>query len=378
MDNTQLRDVELISQESPGALILSTVWNQNFNRFREVVNENNATTKANFDKINARTVPAEALELLGQTDASNIMEQLILISTILNTKANSSDVAGEFNNFYNDIKYDKSTGTFTFTKKDGTVLEVDTLLEKMPVSAELISTEDDVFLRITNDDGSYTETPVSDLVSDYDFLSTNTIACTVSSKDSNFKLYEVAFEIKPHSISEEYLDPAVLSFITDATVNINSLLESARTAATSAFTSASEANEYKNASALSATEAKEGAEDAVEAALLSKSYAQGGTGVRTNEDYDNAKYWAEVAKIAASQADVNFVVSDIEPEINNCIWFNISSEYQEAAAEVLNLDEDESGYDYFVETDDGEVYGIENVAETTDQLTDTNYNFTII
>lgn len=330
MNNTQLRDVELISQESPGALILSSVWNQNFNRLREVINENNETTENNFDKIISRNIPSEALEILGQTEASNVMEQIILISTILNTKANAVDVTDDMKSFYEEITYDKATGTFRFVKRDGSVLVVDTLLEKMPVSAELVSTEDDVFLRITNDDGSYTETPVSDLVSDYNFLDGDVIQCSVTQKDSNFKVYDVSFQIKQNSITEEYLDPNVLRLINETATNIAALVETAKTASSTSATSANQALEYKNSASLSSTEAREASENAIESAIISKSYAVGGTATRPNEEYDNAKYWAEVAKFQAEKAgkgDANFIIGNISPEKENTIWFNTDGEY---------------------------------------------------
>lgn len=58
--------------------------------------------------------------------------------------------------------------------------------------------------------------------------------------------------------------------------------------------------------------AQEAAEDASSAATLSQSYAIGGTGTRTGEDTDNAKYYSEQAYSSVSQAIEDNMASDEE------------------------------------------------------------------
>ena len=58
--------------------------------------------------------------------------------------------------------------------------------------------------------------------------------------------------------------------------------------------------------------AQEAAEDATSAATLSQSYAVGGTGTRTGEDTDNAKYYSEQAYSSVEQAIEDNMASDEE------------------------------------------------------------------
>lgn len=58
--------------------------------------------------------------------------------------------------------------------------------------------------------------------------------------------------------------------------------------------------------------AQEAAEDASSAATLSQSYAVGGTGTRTGEDTDNAKYYSEQAYSSVEQAIEDNMASDEE------------------------------------------------------------------
>lgn len=54
---------------------------------------------------------------------------------------------------------------------------------------------------------------------------------------------------------------------------------------------------------------EEGVQDAQDAAVLSRSWAVGGTGTRAGEDYNNSKFWAEMA--AQQAADGGFVYFEI-------------------------------------------------------------------
>lgn len=54
---------------------------------------------------------------------------------------------------------------------------------------------------------------------------------------------------------------------------------------------------------------RESADDAEDAAVLARSWAVGGTGTRAGEDYDNSKFWAEMA--AQQAAEGGFVYFEI-------------------------------------------------------------------
>ena len=78
---------------------------------------------------------------------------------------------------------------------------------------------------------------------------------------------------------------------------------SANSSAQSAKTAAETANTNAQAAKTAAESAKESAEDA---STLSESWAIGGTGTRTGEDTNNAKYWAQAAQGAAGGGVTSF------------------------------------------------------------------------
>lgn len=61
-----------------------------------------------------------------------------------------------------------------------------------------------------------------------------------------------------------------------------------------------------------AGEAEEHKISAEEAATLSRSWAEGGTGTRLNEDYDNSKFYAQVAQQGAAKSGYAYFYTDPE------------------------------------------------------------------
>lgn len=94
----------------------------------------------------------------------------------------------------------------------------------------------------------------------------------------------------------------------DATYQNNAKYYStqASTSATSASSSASNASTSAGAASTSATNAANSATAADNSATLSQSWAIGGTGTRTGEDTNNAKYWSEQAAAAAGGGVASF------------------------------------------------------------------------
>lgn len=90
-----------------------------------------------------------------------------------------------------------------------------------------------------------------------------------------------------------------------------SMAEAAQTAAETARSGAETAHTLAEASAnaaeASANTAEAKATEATNQALLSKSYAVGGTGARTGEDTDNSKYYCEQAELASGKILVDDV-----------------------------------------------------------------------
>ena len=82
------------------------------------------------------------------------------------------------------IQFDENTGIFTIIKRDGSNFKIDTVLEKVPAKFELISSGNTVKLRITNIDGTNTETDVTRLMSGYSFKDTDSISFTMTGEGS--------------------------------------------------------------------------------------------------------------------------------------------------------------------------------------------------
>ena len=78
--------------------------------------------------------------------------------------------------------------------------------------------------------------------------------------------------------------------------------DAAKTSETNAANSATNAEQSEANALASENAAKTSETNAANSATLAKSWAVGGTGTRTNEDFDNAKYYAQHAQTAAKGA----------------------------------------------------------------------------
>lgn len=151
-----------------------------------------------------------------------------------------------------DISLNEEDGVFTITFYDNTKKQFDTILEKIAVNFDF--DEERQQLIITLDDGTEKRVDLSALITQYEFLTSETISPEVESG-------KVKFEVKEGSIQEKHLRPDYLADIR-----------------------------------LEQGKAQQSAEEAEGYAKLSESYAHGGTGVREGEDADNAMEYANKAK----------------------------------------------------------------------------------
>lgn len=151
-----------------------------------------------------------------------------------------------------DIAWNESTGVITFTRKNGATLTLDTKLEKLAVN--FAYDQENERLVITLDDGTKQYVDMSALITQYEFLESDTIAFVLE----NGKVRAV---LKEGSVEEKHLRPDYLADI------------KVETAASGANASAAESSATK-----------------------SQSYAVGGTGTRENEDVDNSRYYYQQAK----------------------------------------------------------------------------------
>lgn len=158
-----------------------------------------------------------------------------------------------------DISLNEENGVFTITFYDNTKKQIDTILEKIAVNFDF--DEERQQLIITLDDGTEKRVDLSALITQYEFLTSETISPEVESG-------KVKFEVREGSIQEKHLRPDYLADI--------------RVEQGKAQLSAAKSEEF---------------------AKLSESYAHGGTGVREGEETDNAMEYARQAKESADRAN---------------------------------------------------------------------------
>jgi hypothetical protein len=171
----------------------------------------------------------------------------------------------EISNLISEVAFDEDTGIITFTRKNGGTIKIDTKLEKLavnfgydPVTEQLI---------ITLDDGTVQYVDMSALITQYEFLNSDTISLTVVDG-------KVKADILEGSIEEKHLRP---DYLADVKVEVAKAQSSAESASSSA-------------------------NDADYDAKLAQSYAVGGSGIRDGEDTDNAKYYKDSTDSANSDA----------------------------------------------------------------------------
>lgn len=139
-----------------------------------------------------------------------------------------------------EILWDESNGTLTVVKMNGSRAVIDTKLEKLAVNFTYDSQKQQLI--ITLDDGTTQNVDLSALITEYEFLESDTIAFEIVSDG------KVSAIVKEGSIQEKHLRPDYLADIK---------VESAK-----AVASAKSAGESETNAAKSATDAKDSADRA--------------------------------------------------------------------------------------------------------------------
>lgn len=184
------------------------------------------------------------------------------VESLDTTKADSD----QLNNMVTDISFNDKNGVISITKYDGTVLNIDTAIEKIAVNFEYNAQTQQLIITLENGEKQYID--MSALITQYEFNGTDTIAFSIDNSG------KVSASIKNGSITKVMLSSEVMAAIT-----------------------LSESN-----AAASAKSAKESATNAELDAQLSQSYSIGESGIRDGEDTDNSKYYAKEAEKYAKQA----------------------------------------------------------------------------
>lgn len=200
-----------------------------------------------------------------------------------------------------DISLDEATGIFTVTYLNGAAYTLDTKLEKLAVNFYYDKRTQQ--LVITLDDGTKQHVDMKALVTQYEFKDSATLTFSTDTEGN------VTATIKSGSVTEDMLQPNYLADIKVEVAKAQSSATAAGKSETNAATSADTATTNATAAANSATAAKTSETNAKtsetnagNSAKKAESYAVGGTGTRTGEDTDNAKYYSQTASGSAEAA----------------------------------------------------------------------------
>lgn len=306
---------------------------------------NKAHVPINWENYPSDETPLNERNLNKMDSAIGIIDDNVV--TLDATKATKTEVA----TLVSDVTFEESTGIITITKKNGSKITIDTQMEKIAINFDYNTTTQQIILTLI--DGTQQYIDLSALITQYEFLDTDTVTFTVGTDG------KVSASVKEGSIEEKHLEPNYLAKIkvevaksessqqaaamseinakasenavkasetaaktsetnakasetaaaksaaaaaiseTNAKASETSASQSAATAtseAASASQSASTAIDKATIATQKATEIIGKAESAADSATKAQSYAVGGTGSREGEDFDNAKYYYQQAK----------------------------------------------------------------------------------
>ncbi|MBS1421981.1 MAG: hypothetical protein HP021_07675 [Lachnospira sp.] len=186
------------------------------------------------------------------------------------TKATKAEVS----TLVQDVEFKEKTGIITFTKKNGSKITIDTQIEKIAVNFSYNAGTQQIILTLI--DGTKQYIDLAALITQYEFLDSDTVAFSI---DSTGKVSAI---VKEASIQEKHLQP---NYLADIKVEV------AKAQANQSAAAKSESNAKASETAAAASES-----NAAASATKAQSYAVGGTNSRTGEDTDNAKYYSQQAE----------------------------------------------------------------------------------
>ena len=280
-------------------------WNSNFKvvekGHNDLVGKLTQQTTDICDAIDNITVDGGSnINVIYSGANSTLQDSLDNIVNNINNRYTKSEtdanIATNVNSLVKSITYNSSTGVFTITKKDDTVITIDTVIEKVPASMALQEESDgSVYLVITNQDGSSTKTNVTSLIEDTIILSSDTINAT-STTDGVNKTTTYTLNIKPNSVTLSHLDTELTTKFEETQTAMTLALQAkdnAVAAKVAAENSENNAEIYASNANSSANDSSISADEAAASALEAKGYADQASSYKSS---------AELAKIAAEKA----------------------------------------------------------------------------
>ena len=214
-----------------------------------------------LNKSESLTTPLGKTNLNKMDKAINLIDdEVVSMSAKIDEIDTTKVSADQLNNMVTDVGFNDKNGVISITKHNGTVLNIDTAMEKIAVNFEYNAQTQQLILTLENGEKQYID--MSALITQYEFKDTDTIAFSV---DSDGK---VSASIKSGSITKAMLSSEVMSAITLS----------------------------ENNAAASAQAAAQSATNADMDAKLAQSYSIGKSGIRDGEETDNAKYYCNLSE----------------------------------------------------------------------------------
>lgn len=208
---------------------------------------NKAYSRINWENYPSDATPINKVNLNRLDSATDILDDRVI--TLDTTKATKTEVA----TLVSDVTFEESTGIITITKKNGSKVTIDTQMGKIAVNFDYDPVTEQIILTLI--DGTKQYIDLSALITQYEFLDTDTVTFTIGTDG------KVSAIVKEGSIEEKHLEPNYLAKIK-----------------------------------VEAAKAETSRADAAASATKAESYAVGGTGSREGEDTDNAAYYYRQAK----------------------------------------------------------------------------------
>ena len=245
-------------------------------------------TRVNWiNKEVALDTPLSARNLNTMDSALSIIDNaLVTLSAeqkaIDTTKADLILLNGMIVNF----EIDDNTGVVTLTRYDGNTIKVNTTLNKLAVNFSYDAEQQKLY--ITEADGIIKEVDLSALITQYEFLESDTITFEIITDG------KVMAKLRKGTINEEFFDPDVFVKFETYQNTTKSYMESAEQYANNANADATLAESHSHGG--TGIRDFEDTDNSRYYSQLSDSYARGNTGIRENEDSDNSKYYSEQSK----------------------------------------------------------------------------------
>lgn len=232
-----------------------------------------------YGRINWENYPSDETPLnesnLNKIDVATdeIDNRVITLDT---TKATKEEVS----TLVQDVAFEEKTGIITITKKNGSKITIDTQMEKIAVNFSYNAETQQIILTLI--DGTKQYIDLAALITQYEFLDSDTVAFSIDSAG------KVSAIVKEASIQEKHLQP---NYLADIKVEV------AKAQASQSAAAKSESNAKASETAAATSES-----NAAASATKAQSYATGGTNSRTGEDTDNAKYYSQQSARSQSAA----------------------------------------------------------------------------